>query len=109
MLAKVKNADRQDWYIFPFSSKLDAISPFMDRICVFRWQGTVLYHITLPEFYDSDSNNVGDLQGLQMRITYLQYLGVQGIVLKNFLHSVDPFWDKVKRFKDIDPRAGKNE
>ncbi len=68
-----------------------------------------MYHITLPEFYDSDSNNVGDLQGLEQRINYLQYLGVQGIVLKNFLESVDPFWDKVKTFKNVDPRAGKDE
>ena len=70
------------------------------------WQGTVLYHISVAEFHDSDNDNVGDLVGIEERVDYFKYLGVHAVILTNFIKAFDPFWDKVTSYTAVDPRAG---
>ena len=30
------------------------------------WQGSLIYHINVPEFYDYDRNDIGDIRGVQV-------------------------------------------
>ena len=73
------------------------------------WQGTVLYHINVSEFHNSDGNNIGVLRGVEERIDYFKYLGVHAVILNNFIQAMDPFWDKITSYTAIDSRIGTME
>ena len=73
------------------------------------WQGTVLYHINVSEFHNSDGNNIGDLRGVEERVDYFKYLGVHAVILNNFIQAMDPFWDKITSYTAIDSRIGTME
>lgn len=45
------------------------------------WKTSVVYHIYPRSFQDSNSDGIGDLEGIRSRLDYLQWLGVQAIWL----------------------------
>lgn len=51
------------------------------------WQGSVVYHIYVRSFQDSDGDGVGDLLGIVSRLGYLQDLGIDAIWLSPILAS----------------------
>ena len=73
------------------------------------WQGTVLYHLNVSEFHNSDDNNIGDLRGIEERVDYFEYLGIQAVILNNFMEAMAPFWDKITSYTKIDSRTGTME
>ncbi|HEU5053336.1 MAG TPA: alpha-amylase family glycosyl hydrolase [Hanamia sp.] len=48
----------------------------------------VIYHVFQRSFYDSNGDNIGDLNGLKEKLDYLQDLGVTSIQLLPLYHSV---------------------
>lgn len=51
------------------------------------WQGSVVYHIYVRSFQDSDGDGVGDLPGLTSRLGYLEDLGIDAIWLSPIFSS----------------------
>ena len=45
------------------------------------WQGAVIYQLIPRSFADGNGDGIGDLQGLQQRLSYLRWLGVDAIWL----------------------------
>jgi hypothetical protein len=46
------------------------------------WTAAVFYRVRLSTFADGDGDGLGDLAGLQARLDYLTWLGVDGLVLE---------------------------
>src|SRR3546814_15561910 len=47
----------------------------------------IIYHVFQRSFYDSNGDNHGDLNGLRMKLDYLQELGVTSILLTPLYES----------------------
>ncbi|MBS1681243.1 MAG: alpha-amylase [Bacteroidetes bacterium] len=43
--------------------------------------GEIIYHVMQRSFYDSNGDQIGDLNGLRMKLDYLQDLGITSILL----------------------------
>lgn len=71
------------------------------------WEGSSVYRVQAPIFHDSDDNDVGDLTGVGGKVDYLTYLGVNIVLLSDFLPAVSPFFDNLKSFTDVDRRVGR--
>ncbi|MGH9228202.1 MAG: maltose alpha-D-glucosyltransferase [Acidimicrobiales bacterium] len=53
-----------------------------------RWyQRAVFYEVALRGFFDSDGDGFGDFQGMQRRLDYLEWLGIDCLWLLPFYHS----------------------
>ena len=66
----------------------------------------IIYHLFLRSFYDSDGDQHGDLNGLRLKLDYLQELGVTSVLLtplydSQFYHNYFPI-----DFETIDPQYG---
>lgn len=74
------------------------------------WRGEVGYSILTPSFADSNGDGIGDLEGIQQKLGYLSYLGVDAIHLTPFYktHAYDIGYD-VDDYREIDPRYGNFE
>lgn len=55
------------------------------------WQSAVIYRVQPQTFQDSDGDGVGDLRGLAQRLDYLQYLGVDAVLVES--HTNDAGFD----------------
>ncbi len=69
-------------------------------------QEEIIYHIFQRSFYDSNGDHHGDLNGIRLKLDYLQHLGVTAILLTPLYQSVfyhNYFSDD---FKKIDPQYG---
>jgi len=66
----------------------------------------IIYHIFQRSFYDSNGDMQGDLNGIRLKLDYLQKLGVTAILLTPLYHS--PFYHNyfADDFKKIDPAYG---
>ena len=66
----------------------------------------VFYHVFLRSFYDSNGDGHGDLNGLRMKLDYLQDLGVTTVLITPLYHS--PFYHNyfAEDFYRIDPEYG---
>jgi len=66
----------------------------------------IIYHIFQRSFYDSNGDMQGDLNGIRMKLDYLQKLGVTAILLTPLYQS--PFYHNyfADDFKKIDPAYG---
>jgi alpha-glucosidase len=71
------------------------------------WKGAVVYEIYPRSFEDSNSDGVGDLNGITHRLDYLKTLGVDAIWLSPIYPSpqVDFGYD-ISNYEDIDPQYG---
>ena len=71
------------------------------------YKNTIIYSLDLESFMDADGDGVGDFEGLQRRLDYLQTLGVETIWLAPFQRSpnLDNGYD-VADFYGVDPRHG---
>lgn len=69
-------------------------------------KGEVLYHLNQRSFYDSNGDLHGDLNGLKMKLQYLQELGVTSILLLP-LYDADCYHNYFANdFEKIDPEFG---
>lgn len=69
-------------------------------------KGEVLYHLNQRSFYDSNGDLHGDLNGLKMKLPYLQELGVTSILLLP-LYDADCYHNYFANdFEKIDPEFG---
>lgn len=71
------------------------------------WRQAVGYQIYPQSFYDSNQDGIGDLPGIQSKISYLQSLGIDFVWLSSFYPSghVDSGYD-VTNYRDVDPQFG---
>ena len=51
------------------------------------WRDAVVYQVYVRSFADSNGDGVGDLEGIRMRLGYLELLGVDAIWLSPFYPS----------------------
>jgi len=74
------------------------------------WKHGVIYHIYPRSFQDSDSDGIGDIQGIIRRLWYLKDLGIDGIWISPMYKSpmVDFGYD-VSDYRAIDPVFGTME
>lgn len=66
----------------------------------------VVYHIFERSFYDSNGDQHGDLNGIRLKLGYLQQLGVTAILLTPLYQSVFYHNYYTSDFKKIDPKYG---
>jgi alpha-glucosidase len=71
------------------------------------WKNAVIYEIYPRSFQDSNGDGIGDLNGITLRLDYLQQLGVDAIWLTPIYPSpqVDFGYD-ISDYKNIDPQYG---
>ena len=71
------------------------------------WADAVVYQIYVRSFSDSNDDGVGDLEGIRMRLGYLELLGVDALWLTPFYTSpmADHGYD-VADPRDVDPVFG---
>ena len=53
------------------------------------FHNTVIYQINLPSFFDSDGDGIGDIPGVEKRLSYVASLGVTDISLSMLLERSD--------------------
>ena len=72
-----------------------------------EFKDLIFYEIYPTSFYDSNSDGVGDLKGIESKLDYVKELGCNAIWLNPFFKS--PFFDggyDVENFFEVDPRFG---
>jgi len=71
------------------------------------WRGAVIYEIYPRSFQDSNGDGRGDLRGIERRLGYLQWLGVDAIWIAPMYPSpqVDFGYD-ISNYEGVDPRFG---
>lgn len=69
-------------------------------------KGEIIYHVFQRSFYDSNRDLHGDLNGVRMKLDYLQELGVTSILLLPLYESVYYHNYFAVDFKKIDPEFG---
>jgi alpha-glucosidase len=71
------------------------------------WRGGVIYQIYPRSFADSNSDGIGDLNGITERLDYVASLGADGIWLSPFFKSpMKDFGYDVSDYCDVDPMFG---
>lgn len=71
------------------------------------WQAGVIYQVYPRSFQDTNGDGIGDLKGIERRLDYLAYLGIDAIWISPIYPSpmVDFGYD-VAEYCDVDPRFG---
>ncbi|QNL48309.1 alpha-glucosidase C-terminal domain-containing protein [Olivibacter sp. SDN3] len=69
----------------------------------------VIYHVFQRSFYDSNGDQHGDLNGIRLKLDYLQNLGVTSILLTPLYESVYYHNYYATDFEKIDPQYGTEE
>jgi alpha-glucosidase len=89
------------------SSTEPLVIPVGESIDPDWWRQAVVYQIYPRSFADSDSDGLGDLQGIISRVGYLSSLGVDAVWLSPFYPSAlaDGGYD-VDDYRNVDPRLG---
>ncbi|HEX8231881.1 MAG TPA: alpha-amylase family glycosyl hydrolase [Caulobacteraceae bacterium] len=74
------------------------------------WRSAVVYEVYPRSFQDSDGDGIGDLKGIERRLDYLQWLGVDAVWIAPFYPSpmVDFGYD-VADYRDVHPLFGTME
>ena len=71
------------------------------------WESAVIYQIYPRSFNDSNSDGIGDLQGITERLDYISGLGVDAIWISPFFKSPQKdFGYDVSDYCDINPDYG---
>ena len=73
-----------------------------------RWsEGAIVYHIYPRSFFDSNSDGIGDINGITQKLAYIKRLGVSAIWLSPFYPSpLADFGYDVAEYCDVDPIFG---
>jgi alpha-glucosidase len=71
------------------------------------WKGAVLYEIYPRSYQDSNGDGIGDLNGIDQRLGYLQKLGIQAIWIAPMYPSpqIDFGYD-ISNYEAVDPQYG---
>src|SRR5213078_379114 len=69
-------------------------------------QGEIIYHVFQRSFYDSNGDNIGDLNGLREKLAYLQELGITSLLLLPLYESFFYHNYFAGDFEKIDPEFG---
>lgn len=71
------------------------------------WQSGAIYQLLVPSFLDSDSDGLGDLDGVTARLDYLEWLGVNAVWLSPCYPSpLKELGYDVSDYCAIEPRFG---
>lgn len=71
------------------------------------WQTGIIYQVYPRSFQDSNGDGIGDLKGIQHRLDYLQWLGIDAIWLSPVFPSpMADFGYDVSNYTDIHPIFG---
>src|SRR5262249_7691036 len=70
------------------------------------WNDAVFYEAFVRSFYDSNSDGIGDLNGLTDKLDYLSELGVNAIWLMPVCPSPSYHGYDITNYKDIQPAYG---
>ena len=71
------------------------------------WERGIIYQIYPRSFKDSNGDGVGDLRGIQSKLDYLEWLGVDAIWISPIFPSpMADFGYDVSNYTDIDPIFG---
>ena len=71
------------------------------------WENAVIYQIYPRSFQDSNSDGIGDLNGIAARLNYIADLGVDAIWISPFFMSPQyDFGYDVSNYCDINPEYG---
>src|SRR5437867_9303448 len=74
------------------------------------WEDAVVYQIYPRSFQDSDGDGVGDLRGIEERLDYLAWLGVDAFWLSPIYPSpLADFGYDVSDYFGVDPQFGSLE
>ena len=69
-------------------------------------QDRVFYNIFIRSFFDSNGDGIGDIDGITLKLDYLQRLGINGLWLSPF-HPSDSYHKyDVKSYTQVDPEYG---
>ena len=82
------------------------ISSFAQHKNITKPGTEIIYHVFERSFYDSDGDGHGDLNGLRLKLDYLQQLGVTAVLLTPLYESVYYHNYFATDFYKIDPRYG---
>lgn len=66
----------------------------------------IVYHLFQRSFYDSDGDQIGDLNGVTQKLDYLKDLGVTSILMLPLYKSIYHHNYFADDFKEIDPEYG---
>jgi alpha-glucosidase len=71
------------------------------------WERGIIYQIYPRSFCDSNGDGVGDLRGIQSKLDYLQWLGIDAIWISPIFPSpMADFGYDISNYTDIDPLFG---
>ena len=71
------------------------------------WKHGVFYHIYPRSFYDSNSDGIGDINGIIQKLDYLSDLGITGIWISPMYKSpMHDFGYDISDYRQIDPIFG---
>ena len=71
------------------------------------WERGIIYQIYPRSFKDGNGDGVGDLRGIESRLDYLQWLGIDAIWISPIFPSpMADFGYDVSNYTDIDPLFG---
>ena len=79
----------------------------MARLTGSWWRHDVIYQVYPRSFADSDGDGVGDLRGIESRLDYLSWLGVDVLWLSPIFPSpMADFGYDISDYRDVDPLFG---
>jgi len=71
------------------------------------WKDGIVYQIYPRSFFDSNADGIGDLPGIEQRLDYLAWLGVDALWISPMFPSpMADFGYDVADYTDVDPRFG---
>ncbi|WP_416305256.1 alpha-glucosidase family protein [Neptunicella sp. SCSIO 80796] len=71
------------------------------------WRGAVIYQVYPRSLMDSNSDGVGDLQGIISKLDYIENLGVDAIWISPFFKSpMKDFGYDISDYRDVEPLFG---
>ena len=72
------------------------------------WERGIIYQIYPRSFKDSNGDGIGDLQGIQSKLDYLEWLGIDAIWISPIFPSpMADFGYDITNYTDIDPIFGR--